>query len=60
MLLNRIGDLGLALGICVVFVTFKSLDYAGVLSLVSLCEKNTFSFLFFEADTLSIISFLLF
>ena len=27
MLVNRVGDVGLALGICAAFLTFKSVDY---------------------------------
>jgi len=60
MLVNRIGDLGLALGISAVFLTFKTLDYATVMSLASLCEGNVFSFLSFELDRLTVISLLLF
>lgn len=34
MLVNRVGDLGLSLGICAVFLTFKSVDYLVVFSLI--------------------------
>jgi NADH-ubiquinone oxidoreductase chain 5 len=27
MLVNRVGDIGLAIGICYVFLTFKTIDY---------------------------------
>jgi NADH-quinone oxidoreductase subunit L len=60
MLVNRVGDLGLALGIATVFLTFKTLDYTVVLALTPLCEKNIFSFLSFEFDRLTVISLLLF
>jgi NADH:ubiquinone oxidoreductase subunit 5 (subunit L)/multisubunit Na+/H+ antiporter MnhA subunit len=60
MLVNRIGDLGLALGICAVFLTFKTLDYSTVFSLAPLCEKNSFCFLSFELDRLTVITLLLF
>lgn len=60
MLVNRVGDLGLALGISAVFLTFKSLDYSVVLALTPLCENNVFSFLSFELDRLTVITLLLF
>jgi proton-translocating NADH-quinone oxidoreductase chain L len=60
MLVNRIGDLGLALGIGAVFLTFKSIDYPIVFSLASLCEYNTFTFLSFEFDRITVITLLLF
>ena len=60
MLVNRIGDLGLALGIGAIFLTFKSIDYPIVFSLASLCEYNTFTFLSFEFDRITVITLLLF
>jgi len=60
MLVNRIGDLGLALGISAVFLTFKTLDYSIVFALAPLCEQNSFSFLSFELDRLTVICLLLF
>jgi NADH:ubiquinone oxidoreductase subunit 5 (subunit L)/multisubunit Na+/H+ antiporter MnhA subunit len=60
MLVNRVGDIGLALGISAVFLTFKTLDYCTVFSLVGLAHNSEFSFLFFKLDRLSLITFLLF
>lgn len=60
MLVNRIGDLGLALGISAIFVTFKSIDYFTVFSLVPSAIEKNFSFLSFNFDKLTIISILLF
>jgi NADH:ubiquinone oxidoreductase subunit 5 (subunit L)/multisubunit Na+/H+ antiporter MnhA subunit len=45
MLVNRVGDLGLIIGMCGVFLTFKSLDYAVVFSLSPCAINTTFSFL---------------
>jgi proton-translocating NADH-quinone oxidoreductase chain L len=60
MLVNRIGDLGLALSICSVFLTFKTLDYSIVFSLANFASETNFSFLSFNADRLSIITFFIF
>jgi len=60
MLVNRVGDIGLALGICITFLTFKSVDYVTVFALVPIVIDKKFSFLGFNFDVLSIISFLLF
>jgi len=60
MLVNRVGDIGLALGICTVFVTFKSVDYATVFALTPNALNIQLSFLCFDFDRLSLISFLLF
>jgi len=60
MLVNRIGDVGLALGICVVFLTFKSVDYAVVFALMPCAVNETLSFFCFDLHALSVISFLLF
>ena len=60
MLVNRVGDLGLIIGLCGVFLTFKSLDYAVVFSLSPCAINTTFSFLCFELDRLTIITLFLF
>ena len=60
MLVNRIGDVGLSLGICAIFLEFKSIDYTIVFSLTPLVVDSSVSFLCFELDKLSIITFLLF
>jgi NADH-ubiquinone oxidoreductase chain 5 len=60
MLVNRVGDIGLALGICCVFITFKTVDYLTVFSLTSLVVNEQFNFLCFELDKLTVISLLLF
>lgn len=60
MLVNRVGDIGLALGICLIFLTFKSVDYAVVFALTPCVIDKNISFLSFEFHSLTIISFLLF
>jgi NADH:ubiquinone oxidoreductase subunit 5 (subunit L)/multisubunit Na+/H+ antiporter MnhA subunit len=60
MLVNRVGDVGLALGICLIFLTFKSVDYSVVFSLTPCVIGKTLSFFSFEFNALTIISFLLF
>jgi len=60
MLVNRVGDIGLALGMCVSFLTFKTVDYATTFALVPLVINKTISFLGFDFHVLTVISFLLF
>ena len=61
MLVNRIGDLGLVLSICSIFLTFKTLDYSTIFSLASFSSESSFSFLFFNSvDRLCVITFLYF
>ena len=60
MIVNRIGDFGLSLGILTIFINFKAVDYATVFSLTPFYVNETFYFLNFELDVLSLISFFLF
>lgn len=60
MLVNRVGDLGLVLAICAIFLTFKTVDYNVVFALSPCAIGSSFSFLSFELDRLSVITFLLF
>jgi proton-translocating NADH-quinone oxidoreductase chain L len=60
MLVNRFGDLGLVLGICSVFLTFKTLDYLVIFALVPCAVTCGFSFFSFDFDKLTVISLLLF
>jgi NADH:ubiquinone oxidoreductase subunit 5 (subunit L)/multisubunit Na+/H+ antiporter MnhA subunit len=43
MIVNRVGDLGLAVGIAIIFVTFKTIDYTTVFALSPLAN-NTIAF----------------
>lgn len=60
MLVNRVGDVGLALGICISFLTFKTVDYALTFALVPVALNKTIVFFGFEADAITIIAVLLF
>jgi len=60
MLVNRVGDLGLMLGICTAFLTFKTVDYATMFALTPAIIDKTLSFFGFELAAISVISFLLF
>jgi NADH-quinone oxidoreductase subunit L len=60
MLVNRVGDFGLALGIISIFITFKTLNYNEIFPLVYKFELTDFIFLGFEIKTLTLIGFLLF
>lgn len=60
MIVNRVGDIGLALAISAIFLTFKSVDYFVVFSLIPNAINTEFSFLLYNIDRLSVIAFLLF
>lgn len=60
MVLNRIGDFGLVLGILVIFITFKAVDYATVFALVPLFVGEKVNFLNFNLDLLTVIGVFLF
>lgn len=59
MIMNRIGDFGLSLGILTLFINFKAVDYATIFSIIPFFSNQTFFFLNFEFDLLSLISFFL-
>ena len=60
MLVNRVGDVGLALAICVTFLVFKTTDYSVIFSLTPCVQFKSITFFGFEFNVLSLISFLLF
>ena len=60
MVVNRIGDFGLALGIFSLFIKFKAVDYATVFALTPLLSKESAYFLFIEVDLLTSLCLLLF
>jgi NADH-ubiquinone oxidoreductase chain 5 len=60
MILNRIGDFGLMLGILTIFVNYKAVDYATVFALTPLFCNDTFFFLNMEFNLLNLICFFLF
>ena len=60
MLVNRVGDFGLALGIMGVFHIFKAVDFETVFACASQFADHYFVFFHMEVHTLTCISLLLF
>ena len=60
MIVNRIGDFFLAIGICGIFLVYQSVDYAIVFSITSSIATESFNFLVFEIEKVTIICLLLF
>ena len=60
MLVNRVGDFGLALGIMGVFALFKTVDFATVFASAHMFANTTFTFCTFEFDSLTTLCLLLF
>jgi len=60
ILVNRMGDFGLALGIFTIFVSFDSIDYSLVFALAPALKGQTFYFGGIYFDTLNLIGILLF
>jgi NADH-ubiquinone oxidoreductase chain 5 len=60
MIVNRIGDFGLSLGIALIFSVFSSFDFAVIFNTVPLFFKENFIFLGFSVDKITCISLLLF
>lgn len=60
MIINRIGDFGLALAIFSIYAVFQSLDYAIVFSLVSNYAQSSLSFYGLTINILDLIGFFLF
>ena len=60
MIVNRIGDFGLALGIFSVFLLFNSVDYSSVFAIAPYFQNQVFSVFSFEVNCLNLISLLLF
>jgi len=57
MVLNRIGDFGLVIGILIVFIEYKAVDYATVFALTPIFTDKFFNFLTFDFDLISLICF---
>jgi len=60
MVINRIGDFGLTLGILTIFINFKCIDYATVFAMVPFFVEKKFNFLAINFDILTTIGILLF
>lgn len=59
IVVNRIGDFGLALGMFCIYTCFDSLDYSVVFASVPFATNLSF-FFFYQFNTLNLIGFLLF
>ena len=60
MVMNRIGDFGLVMGIMLIFIVYKSVDYATVFSLTPLFVGTKINFLNLQVDLLTSIGLFLF
>lgn len=60
MVLNRIGDFGLVLGILIIFVNFKAVDYSTIFATTPLFVYDKFIFLNISLNLIDIIGLLLF
>lgn len=60
MILNRVGDFGLVIGVLIIFVEYNSVDYATVVALTPVFSTKIYYFLNFDFDLISIICFFLF
>jgi len=60
MILNRIGDFGLVIGILLVFIEYKAVDYATVFAVTPIFTNKICTFLSFDFNLISIICFFFF
>jgi NADH:ubiquinone oxidoreductase subunit 5 (subunit L)/multisubunit Na+/H+ antiporter MnhA subunit len=60
MIINRIGDFGLALGLFTCFYIFKSLDYSVIFALSAEFYEKSFIFFNIEFNALTLACFFLF
>ena len=60
LIINRIGDFGLSLGIAALFLHFSSLDFPTIFSLVPYIAQENFIFWNYEFDKITVISLLIF
>ena len=60
MIVNKIGDFGLSLGIALIFFSFQTFDFSIIFNLVPYMLHEKFIFFGLEVDKLTLISLLLF
>ena len=60
LIVNRVADLALTIGIVAIFFVFKSFDFHTIFALVPFVVSSQFTFLGGEIPVLTIICFLLF
>jgi NADH-quinone oxidoreductase subunit L len=59
MIVNRIGDVGIALAMFVIYDTFKSLEFESIFAMSSLVKDQTITIINFEINRLTLIGILL-
>jgi len=60
LIVNKIGDFGLSLGIALIFLSFQTFDFSVIFNLVPLILNEKFIFLGISVDKITFISLLLF
>jgi NADH-ubiquinone oxidoreductase chain 5 len=60
IIVNRIGDFGLSLGIAMIFFVFQTFDFSIIFTLVPFIINEKFIFLGFNIDKITLIALLLF
>jgi NADH:ubiquinone oxidoreductase subunit 5 (subunit L)/multisubunit Na+/H+ antiporter MnhA subunit len=60
MIVNRIGDFGLALGIFMIYISFQSMEYSSVFAMVPFFAEQEICFLSLNFHLLNVIGILLF
>jgi|TARA_R110000744_G_scaffold171245_5_gene289717 NADH-quinone oxidoreductase subunit L len=60
MIVNKVGDFGLSLGIASIFFTFSSFDFSVVFNLVPFFAEENFVFIGYSVNKITLISLLLF
>lgn len=60
IIINRIGDFGLSLGIAIIFFSFSTLDFSIIFSLVPYFINENYIFMNFEINKITLISLFLF
>ena len=60
MVMNRIGDFGLVMGILLIFINYKAVDYSTVFALTPIFTHSVVNFLNLDVNLLTAIGFFLF
>ena len=60
MIINRIGDFGLIIGILTIFINYKAVDYATVFAITPLFTNSIINFLGFQLNLLTVVGIFLF
>jgi NADH-quinone oxidoreductase subunit L len=59
MIVNRIGDVGIALAMFVTYDTFKTLDFESIFAMSHMMSSTTITIVNYELDRLTLIGVLL-